>query len=530
MSDDSKKLDDAFDAAPDADDAFEAAPLAAEPAPDVLKRDVVEGARTARRGLGAPLAEEEAPDLMPWVSQQAAGLVSGLAEGATFGFADELYGAGAGVLTDKSYEEARDEARQLLGKAREEAPVAGMLGDVGGAAGTGVGAAGLLGKGAGAAARMGLGAVEGALHGAGRSEAESGAEMAKDVAVGGALGGAFAGAAEAAKAGGRALRGAAAKRLVSAKDAAEKQAAQELSKLGYAAGARKNLAKKVAQGVDADAAELGWIRKNLGDGTTRDMLQKAQKIKQGAGKRIGALIQEAEDVAGGPVIDSAFYKNVLQKMDSTVKGSAVGRRSILPASRIIRNEMKRLDALSAGGELAGDTAETLLEVRSALSGKMSDAFKQDKTALGRAFGTAIDAIDDQLESTLGKVRPDLIGDIAEARGTYAAASRAKQALTGAAAAAKMPGAAKFGQPALTALQVVKDAILAAPNTPQGKVVTGLARVVDRMAKNKKLVKQFGPALESAAKRGPTALAARWFVLRKQHPELAALEREAAMEE
>lgn len=115
----------------------------------------------------------------------------GLAQGATFGWADEIAGAVEGALTDKTYEQARDESRANFKKAKEANPNTYLAGELGGSVATaavpGLGAANTL-RGA-----LALGAGIGAASGAGNSEAESADGLAKDTLLGLGVGGAGAG-------------------------------------------------------------------------------------------------------------------------------------------------------------------------------------------------------------------------------------------------------------------------------------------------------------------------------------------------
>lgn len=109
----------------------------------------------------------------------------GLAQGASFGFADELTGLLESALTDKSYEQARDESRANYKAAEEANPKTYLGGQIGGAVGTAL-VPGLQGAGVAKLAAMG------AAQGLGSSEADllegDLAGAAKDTAIGGTLG------------------------------------------------------------------------------------------------------------------------------------------------------------------------------------------------------------------------------------------------------------------------------------------------------------------------------------------------------
>jgi len=158
---------------------------------------------------------------------------AGVAQGGTFGFADELAGLYAGILASPNqggflgvpasdfsqaaqmtpeqvneqklaetqeardaYTQARDQSREYFDKAKEANPTANFVGEMGGAIGSSLatGALGIVGRGAQAARSatagrlIGAGAAEGALYGVGASEAGSAGDLAKDALIGAGIG------------------------------------------------------------------------------------------------------------------------------------------------------------------------------------------------------------------------------------------------------------------------------------------------------------------------------------------------------
>lgn len=94
-------------------------------------------------------------------------LARGAAQGATFGFADELTGAGEHLLTGKPYEQARDESRANYKAAEQANPMTSMAGNfVGGLAVPG------MNLGGGVAALAKAGALYGAASAVGNSETD----------------------------------------------------------------------------------------------------------------------------------------------------------------------------------------------------------------------------------------------------------------------------------------------------------------------------------------------------------------------
>lgn len=114
--------------------------------------------------------------------------------GASFGFADELAGAGAAIMPGgKGYTEARDEVRQNYDAAKGVAPGRMMAAELGGGLASSLVGGGLVGAGA-KGAGLGARAVMGALSG-GAAGGTAGVGYSKDHAVRAGLTGAAAGAA-----------------------------------------------------------------------------------------------------------------------------------------------------------------------------------------------------------------------------------------------------------------------------------------------------------------------------------------------
>lgn len=115
----------------------------------------------------------------------------GLAQGLTLNFADEATGAIESLLTDKTYEQARDESRKAYAAAQKANPITYGGAELGGAVATAfVPGLGVLnaGKGARLAEIAGKAALQGGVSSAGSSEA-TGAELLKDTAKGAAIAG-----------------------------------------------------------------------------------------------------------------------------------------------------------------------------------------------------------------------------------------------------------------------------------------------------------------------------------------------------
>lgn len=132
--------------------------------------------------------EETLPDV-----GQGESFIRGLGQGVSFGFADEIAGGLEALLSEKTYEQARNESRRAYADAQKANPITYGAGEIGGAIGTafvpGLGALNAA-KGARAATVIGKGALQGAITSAGLSEADNAKDLAIDTAIGAGVGGA----------------------------------------------------------------------------------------------------------------------------------------------------------------------------------------------------------------------------------------------------------------------------------------------------------------------------------------------------
>jgi hypothetical protein len=112
----------------------------------------------------------------------------GAAQGATFGFADEITAGAQSVFGDKTYKQARDENRNFDRASEEQNPNAYLGGNVAGGLATAVIPAGAA---AGLGRMAAQGAAMGGVAGLGASEAEDLQGMVKDTAIGAGFGGAI---------------------------------------------------------------------------------------------------------------------------------------------------------------------------------------------------------------------------------------------------------------------------------------------------------------------------------------------------
>jgi hypothetical protein len=113
--------------------------------------------------------------------------VRGVAQGLSFGFADELTGALESTLSDKTYKQARDESRKAYDEAEKANPITYNVGDIGASIATsfipGFGALNAS-KGARLVEVAGKAALQGGLTSAGHSDKEDLAGLAGDTLKG----------------------------------------------------------------------------------------------------------------------------------------------------------------------------------------------------------------------------------------------------------------------------------------------------------------------------------------------------------
>lgn len=245
---------------------------------------------------------------------------TGLAQGATLGWADELSGA-ASAAAGGSYEETRDRMRGQAARGREQAPGLTALGELAGTAPyaliPGAGSTGLARVGV----QAGIGAGLGTASGAGYSEGETALDVATDAAAGGAVGGLLGAGgqvlAEGARAGlgqlARVASGADRARVASVATGTSRELGDTLireaeSMPGGVAGVAERLrrlgvvppagtAQDVSQGAERALGEVGYSGRL---GQILDHLEQAAPVERD--RLLGALDRYAGSVEGDPVL------------------------------------------------------------------------------------------------------------------------------------------------------------------------------------------------------------------------------------
>lgn len=243
----------------------------------------------------------------------------GAAQGATFGFGDELYGAGKGLIDtltgDKpadmdtlmeAYRSNRDAARSRIGEAEEANPVTYNLANVLGGFAVPAGALGATGKAATFAGKVGKGVATGlgagALAGLGTSEGDltkgEVGQVASDVGKTAALGGALGGAAHAVI---PEVTGATGKWLDTFKRY------QQI----------KNATKQAAAGVEMAGPAAEERISRVGKGVAEDIGKTIGGVTESAGETIGAALKSGGEV---PAEDTYFkLKNKLNSIKPATK-------------------------------------------------------------------------------------------------------------------------------------------------------------------------------------------------------------------
>lgn len=316
-------------------------------------------APAARRGAFDPAAflaraappAAPAGDADPGIAESTA---RGAAQGASFGFADEISGALEAAFTGKKYAAARDESRANFRSAEAAHPIAYGAGELAGGLATALVPTGAAAKAVG----LGAKAVEGA------EALSTGARVAHDIGTGAAFGAAqAAGSSEAgvdSKAGGfgqlvsDAIRGAAtggatnailapvARKLV---EGAPKRATADLME-----AVTGNTPAKFAKKVAADAQDIEntlflpqnkAILKNLGN--TEKVIPMTDGRMESVGKELDALKTD---------LDEALTSTVYRADNSIEKGGARGLARPGKMTRGAPGEAAAAGELGAAGEPA----------------------------------------------------------------------------------------------------------------------------------------------------------------------------------
>ena len=411
----------------------------------------------------------------------------GLAQGATFGLADEATGALESAFTDKTYEQARDESRKAYHEAELANPKTYLAGDIGGGVTTAfIPGLGFLnaGKGAALAEVAGKGALQGALGGFGRSEGDAGTQ-ALDTLTGAALGGATG--AIASKAGDL-LSGAADK----TQDVADRFTVRSLG------GTKKQIEK-----LGGKASEVADLARSEGISSpfasSKAVAERADDFIAGVNDKMRPIYEKSSD-------STLATGDLLKRLDSKIEEYALD-----PGKVDVVRELKRLkDNIASTGKV-GYSPSDLGSYRSDIGKQVKDftTGAEVKTAKKDLYKLLGDAEMEQI----AKVDPALRGEneklfrqkhiarlLEDMADNGAARSAANNEIGLNSWQAGIAGAAISGQPVTAILAGLGREL----TRRYGDQTAGI--VLDKVAKGMKNPK-FASLFEKAAQRGPNAVLA-----------------------
>ena len=358
-----------------------------------------------------------------------------LAQGGTFGFADEitsgLEAVGDTVFGDRplneigdAYRDRKVEAREIYDQAQKQNPYSYGAGELTGAVGTAfVPGLNLLNaaKGARLAGVAGKAALAGGAYGLGDSEGETLGENLIDTAQGALLG-----------AGGGALGVAASKgasKLANSKvgkylmdkaagwfdDVAEFNSARAL---GLERGTRKNFTKQQIKDIGRyglDSVDPKTGKKILSPfANTDDLVNRSARVQAEAGEKIGGVVDEidASGFKGFSPLDTAakvddelggFYRDPINRSEARLFDNAI--ESIL---------------MRGDGNIPLADAQTLKKTMGKVANWKNKVNITEKETLARnIYKTVSNQLDDAAEAgaeSLGK--PELLDDFLKAKKTY----------------------------------------------------------------------------------------------------------------
>lgn len=352
---------------------------------------------------------EETQDVVSEAPSIAESLARGAAQGASLGFSDELTGLLESLVTDKTYEQARDESRLAYARAKEENPTASMLGTGVGGLATALIPGGAVARAVGGAskavqaAKTGaiIGGVEGGLAGLGGATGDVSSQLS-DAATGAALGAATGGL----------LGGAAAKagdiistsRLGRARQLAEERPDINLGELakGEAAGKAietqakpvQDLLQNIQTKQKVIGEEIGAMRQGSGPLSAEELksiLEASQEIPTGkvSGKEaLSKILPEVGDALKPAVVEGQKYRSTLADvatLEKRIKSEMFDKGQIGPAQRQALDDYSKKLASLEQSKLteAGYDPSVLADLKQRL-----DSLKQivgDKKAFQKDF-------------------------------------------------------------------------------------------------------------------------------------------------
>jgi hypothetical protein len=477
------------------------------------------------------------PEIMP-TDFEAPGKIEsvlrGAGQGASLGYSDELIGALEAMLTEKSYEQARNESRAANKAAKDANPATYMGGQVGGsilsALAVPQATAGKLG-----AVALKMGAL-GAAQGVGESDADlASMDTAKQAALSGLIGGAFgAGGAKLAKMatstealddlamsqGRRALGFT--KKLQNTP--LKEMQADDATRLALDRGILKPFAEpkamqEGAEGIAKESGEaMGEFLKGQSHGATR-------ALKSGAAPQLReqflfdprSAIDELEALRpkGLNMGDNADINAIIDKAINTVKAKGTVNARGDYALRPIPWEEGRALKTQIQGMANYDTAASreVNEMKKRLAGKIRDSFMHqlEETAEARGKSAGFEAFRGNVKDygSAETLQDALQNRVSSDQGNSVIGLR--DAIFGAASLAKDGG--NYGKAAMT---------VALSKVGRRYGNQSISWSADRLSKaikqSPQVFQKWLPNLRSAMARGPQGLAVTSFILQQSDPD------------
>lgn len=475
-----------------------AAPAAPAPEPTEAELEAMKQAELEKRIAKRPMGEGS--------------FATGLKQGATLSFADEIAGAAGalGALAGDAtlaevpdyYRQARDEERKRLEESRQADPLLTGAGQVAGSLllpGAGAAGAARGGLAPAMAAGAGLGAVTGAASGVGEAKTLAPQDLAAPVMTGAGVGALFGGAAPLV---GTVLRPAA--RAVQAPLARAGERADELRVLTAAGATGGSInaprvlqeAQRVPGGVPEMARVLRESGISRGVTTTSGVLRRAQQARAASGADIGRLIQEATD-AGGTVDAAKLVATLRASADEAVAGMG-------GVSDVARQQAAALQRLADRIQQAAPTGKATFEEVKSLSQQLgADA---GEAYLARAMGRPVTGKAEALMGTR-RAAEGAIDAGMEAAGRSSTPYREARRLNQVARIAEETAETSLGRAGKNNLLGLTDAALLAGGGPTAALAAGRKALTPvsagLRATGAETARSSAEALERLLAQGPT---------------------------
>lgn len=460
----------------------------------------------------------------------------GAGQGASFGFSDEIYGAGRALMDSmarggksfgESYPARRDEYRKTLGDAEKSSPTAYRIGNAGGAIGSafvpGLNALN-VGKGASLLGNIGKAAVGGGIAGAGYSKGdltEGGVpELASDIGQGAAIGGAFQGVLQGAgnlfgKASPSSLRGAAERRAVKAVTGNSIKNIRKAARMS-ADGGDLNKGLENLQKVGRDLIDDGAVTFGSSVEKSSEVVGKLRdKIGKDIGK-VGNAIDEymPDSISGKEIADEML--NFAAKVPETGGGTSIQNRIIEEASLFEKAGNISFDAANKAKQsykykaTAPDALISSQDASNALKNIVSKKMEEVATKIASEADDVTKKAVEQYKNLKGKYgsmafAKDATSDVGLKEISNRFASPSDYGTGAAFGLAASIGTGGVSIPAIATAALATGANKLARERGSAAAAITLDKIAKIMDKSPKFAKAFGQAFINAGKKGPEAL-------------------------